>query len=105
METTLTKNSVVTETEIFCHHCGDKCEEVLKSFGHDFCCQGCVTVYDILSSNGMEKYYSLEKNLPITPDENGNVKLPELKKGAWQIYLMWEDQKQQEYQMQWNIFK
>ncbi|MCH2208515.1 MAG: hypothetical protein MK132_21955 [Lentisphaerales bacterium] len=53
----------------------------------------------------MEKYYSLEKNLPITPDENGTVKLPELKKGAWQIYLMWEDQKQQEYQMQWNIFK
>lgn len=48
---------------------------------------------------------SLDQTITATPDENGTVKLPELKKGAWQIYLIWEDQKKQEFQMQWNIFK
>ncbi len=46
-----------------CHHCGDDCKP-----GHitldekDFCCQGCKTVYEILSENELEGYYDLEQS-------------------------------------------
>ncbi|MCM8528493.1 MAG: heavy metal translocating P-type ATPase metal-binding domain-containing protein, partial [Lentisphaeraceae bacterium] len=66
METLINKSCVVTEN-VFCHHCGEKCEETIHSSGYSFCCQGCVTVFDILASNGMEKYYSLENNPGVTP--------------------------------------
>lgn len=68
METALTEKSIATKTATYCHHCGEKCEDVLKGFGYDFCCQGCLTVYDILSSSGMEKYYCLEEKPGIAPE-------------------------------------
>lgn len=53
-------NSTAKETSE-CYHCGDSCaESTLKKEDKTFCCQGCLTVFDILSSEGMNEYYCYE---------------------------------------------
>ncbi|GAB5526854.1 MAG: heavy metal translocating P-type ATPase metal-binding domain-containing protein [Roseivirga sp.] len=50
-----------------CYHCGDACEaEKIVSDEKDFCCQGCKTVYEILSENELCNYYDLEESPGIT---------------------------------------
>ncbi len=50
-----------TETATNCYHCGDPCEsDKIVSDDKDFCCQGCKTVYEILSENELCNYYDLE---------------------------------------------
>jgi P-type Cu+ transporter len=45
-----------------CYHCGDSCEsQELHYDNKSFCCQGCITVYDILDKNNLSYYYELEK--------------------------------------------
>lgn len=52
--------------KLTCYHCGSDCpDEKLKTDDHSFCCDGCLTVYQILSGNGMEQYYKLN-NRPGT---------------------------------------
>lgn len=47
-------------TAVSCYHCGDPCaEEHRARDGHDFCCQGCEVVYDLLQESGLCDYYSL----------------------------------------------
>jgi len=42
-----------------CYHCDDSCEEeIVVADGHSFCCNGCKTVYQLLSENGLNQYYS-----------------------------------------------
>jgi P-type Cu+ transporter len=57
-----------------CYHCGlgiEKKDEVLFDEKH-FCCQGCKTVYEIFSLNGLTDYYTFEKAPGATPqDING----------------------------------
>lgn len=50
----------VTElTEVKCYHCGDACREEHRVHdGHDFCCQGCEVVYDLLNESGLCDYYA-----------------------------------------------
>jgi Cu+-exporting ATPase len=56
-----------------CFHCG------LKSTKKDeivfdeklFCCNGCKTVYEIFSLNGLTEYYSFEKSPGATPSDRG----------------------------------
>lgn len=46
------------KTDVVCYHCGDIVEN--RSFvldEHQFCCLGCQTVYQILSSNNLNSYY------------------------------------------------
>lgn len=44
-----------------CYHCGNDCEEeVLFLEDKTFCCQGCKSVYTILSQNNLCDYYSIE---------------------------------------------
>ncbi|MCM8531597.1 MAG: FixH family protein [Lentisphaeraceae bacterium] len=47
---------------------------------------------------------TLDQTLNI---QNGSKSftLPELKDGAWQVYLRWQDTKNKNYEMQWNIYK
>lgn len=46
-----------------CYHCGSPCEEeLLEADGKAFCCNGCKTVYEILSENELCTYYDLENN-------------------------------------------
>ncbi|MCU0446726.1 MAG: heavy metal translocating P-type ATPase metal-binding domain-containing protein [Microscillaceae bacterium] len=52
-----------TEVITRCYHCGEECkDEILHFDDKEFCCQGCQTVYEILSENGMCNYYDLSQN-------------------------------------------
>ena len=42
-----------------CYHCSEKCEDTILFDEKVFCCEGCKTVYDILSTNNMGEYYLL----------------------------------------------
>lgn len=47
-------------TKVNCYHCGDPCEaEHRVHDGHDFCCQGCEVVYDLLNESGLCDYYTI----------------------------------------------
>lgn len=53
---------VATKTliTVTCYHCGDPCaEEHRVHLGHDFCCQGCEVVYDLLNESGLCDYYTM----------------------------------------------
>jgi P-type Cu+ transporter len=69
-----------------CCHCGDKLPaRPLMSLGHNFCCQGCQTVYELLHESGMEEFYSLP--------ERSTGKGGEEKQGQW-AYLEHEEVRQ-----------
>uniref|UniRef100_UPI0030DBAE30 heavy metal translocating P-type ATPase metal-binding domain-containing protein n=1 Tax=uncultured Roseivirga sp. TaxID=543088 RepID=UPI0030DBAE30 len=54
----------IAKTETKCYHCGEDCLEGKLTYDeHNFCCNGCKTVYEILSSNDLCDYYSME-NMP-----------------------------------------
>lgn len=46
-------------TDVQCYHCGAFCEEIHWKDNKPFCCRGCETVYEILDSNNLCEYYSL----------------------------------------------
>ncbi|MFT7084549.1 MAG: Cu+-exporting ATPase [Vicingaceae bacterium] len=58
-------NNSATSVQIDnCYHCGYECiEDNIISEGKNFCCHGCLTVFEILSQNEMCDYYELE-NMP-----------------------------------------
>jgi Cu+-exporting ATPase len=50
-------------TETVCYHCGDSCTTgPIKSEDKNFCCQGCLLVYELLAGNNLCTYYDLNKN-------------------------------------------
>lgn len=51
-----------------CYHCGDDCSKTIIEFDEkNFCCNGCKTVYEIFSSNGLSYYYDLQSAAGATP--------------------------------------
>ncbi|MEO6282365.1 MAG: heavy metal translocating P-type ATPase metal-binding domain-containing protein [Dyadobacter sp.] len=57
------------ETRHACYHCGEECkDEVIHSDDHDFCCDGCLLVYDILKDNDLCRYYTIDGAQGISPD-------------------------------------
>jgi Cu+-exporting ATPase len=62
----ITHTDVVTETR--CFHCGELCEEIHWHDEKPFCCGGCETVYEILDSNNLCEYYSLNQRPGIKAD-------------------------------------
>ncbi len=61
----------VESAKAHCFHCGEQCEdEVIVQHQHQFCCSGCVTVYEILNENGLSDYYKFED----TPGESQRQK-------------------------------
>lgn len=53
-----------------CYHCGDECgKSNVKFDDKDFCCNGCKTVYEIFTSNGLSTYYEIEGKAGTTPNE------------------------------------
>ncbi|HXF09381.1 MAG TPA: heavy metal translocating P-type ATPase metal-binding domain-containing protein, partial [Desulfuromonadaceae bacterium] len=45
-----------------CFHCGEPCVSVEHSDGEkSFCCRGCLTVYELLSENGLGRFYDLNR--------------------------------------------
>jgi Cu+-exporting ATPase len=64
---------VQVSKNVRCFHCGQPCEETLWLSDKSFCCYGCKTVYEILDSNDLCEYYTLDKNPgnhinPVTKD-------------------------------------
>ena len=46
-----------------CYHCGQDCDSKAITAGDKhFCCQGCLSVYEILSKTGMCNYYEINRN-------------------------------------------
>ena len=56
-----------------CYHCGNNCDPKHPIVFDDkhFCCQGCQTVYEILSTNKLDKYYTYEQTPGARPEEAG----------------------------------
>ncbi|MCR9226684.1 MAG: heavy metal translocating P-type ATPase metal-binding domain-containing protein [Flavobacteriaceae bacterium] len=53
-----------------CYHCGDECGKSSVQFDDkDFCCNGCKTVYEIFTSNGLSTFYEIEGKAGTTPNE------------------------------------
>ena len=47
-------------TALPCFHCGLVCRDGSFALGEkSFCCQGCRTVFELLTKNGLEDYYKL----------------------------------------------
>lgn len=62
-----TSSSFDVGEEQACYHCGQPCRPgEFHRRDHDFCCEGCAVVYELLADSGMESYYELEKNPGIT---------------------------------------
>jgi Cu+-exporting ATPase len=58
-----------TDTRQVCYHCGETCrDEVIDFDSHPFCCDGCMTVYDLLKENDMCRYYAIDGAQGISPD-------------------------------------
>ncbi|MBT7615904.1 MAG: HAD-IC family P-type ATPase, partial [Calditrichaeota bacterium] len=65
-----------TAQEISCFHCGLPCQAGDPHIeGKYFCCNGCKTVYELLSKNDLCSYYNLESQPGATPDiEDSNAR-------------------------------
>lgn len=58
-----------------CYHCGDKIiGKPISKEDKDFCCSGCLTVYEILSDNGLDQFYEFNQQSGIKPATEGNAK-------------------------------
>ena len=54
-----------------CFHCGQKFDKERILFDDKlFCCNGCKSVYEILSMNKLGNFYELNKNAGVRPDQN-----------------------------------
>ncbi|MEQ9468058.1 MAG: heavy metal translocating P-type ATPase metal-binding domain-containing protein [Ekhidna sp.] len=73
--------------EVICHHCGDPCDESIKSDDHTFCCYGCRAVYELLEQSNLGQYYS------ETSQENKSIS--QVKAERKYAFLDNEDIKQQ----------
>lgn len=60
-----------TDKQLQCAHCGESCttEPILFS-GQAFCCNGCRMVFEILQTNKLDKYYSLNERPGINKRKN-----------------------------------
>lgn len=56
--------------DLTCYHCGNECVRGSVQFDDkDFCCNGCKTVYEIFTSNGLSTFYEIEGKAGTTPNE------------------------------------
>ncbi len=46
--------------DLSCYHCGDEIKTRIVYDAKSFCCNGCKTVYEIFSENGLASYYDLD---------------------------------------------
>lgn len=57
----------------YCYHCGNTCDDKPEKLEEKlFCCMGCKTVYELLSSCDMDNYYDLENHPGISPENFRN---------------------------------
>ncbi|MCR9172741.1 MAG: heavy metal translocating P-type ATPase metal-binding domain-containing protein [bacterium] len=78
-----------------CFHCGD--DIIGRTIVYDekqFCCNGCSTVYQLLSENNLDNFYAIEKGAGVKPKNANSHKyafldVPEIR----QKYVTYEDDK------------
>ncbi|TVZ46185.1 Cu+-exporting ATPase [Olleya sp. Hel_I_94] len=62
-------NEQIMESKV-CYHCGDNCTDTtILIKDKPFCCQGCKTVYEILSESDLTCYYDLQSSPGAIPKE------------------------------------
>lgn len=65
----ITAPQATHDTHHICYHCGEEClDEIHHADQHEFCCEGCVTVYDLLKESDLCQYYTIESAQGISPD-------------------------------------
>ncbi len=53
-----------------CFHCGNECDtNTIRIEDKNFCCNGCKTVFEIFSENGLTSYYDFQNNPGAIPEE------------------------------------
>lgn len=62
------KDPEISITEkLICYHCGEDCKDDEIKIGEKiFCCNGCKTVYELLDSNDLCTYYSIDETPGLT---------------------------------------
>ena len=62
-----------------CYHCGDQIigKPISKADKH-FCCNGCLTVYEILEENGLDQFYAINEKSGVKPDASRQSKFAAL---------------------------
>ena len=65
----IAKPEAVAAERPSCFHCGAPCPDASLAVGdHLFCCAGCRTVFEILDSNGLQRFYSLDAMPGVRPE-------------------------------------
>jgi Cu+-exporting ATPase len=60
-----------TKPLISCYHCGEIIENKITEYDrHEFCCEGCATVYDLLKENDLCQYYEIDGVNGLSPDHS-----------------------------------
>lgn len=78
-----------------CFHCGEDCVDdniVLEE--KDFCCEGCLIVYQLLIDNNLDAYYKLEKTPGSTINKDQNYQqyaYLDLKEAKEQLFDFYEN--------------
>jgi P-type Cu+ transporter len=58
----MSETAVRNNSKVSCSHCGDLCaDEHIEAHQKDFCCRGCLTVFELLHEAGLDAYYDAEK--------------------------------------------
>jgi Cu+-exporting ATPase len=53
-------------TDTNCYHCGASCRNVsVRQHGKNFCCRGCLSVFELLSEHGLGDFYSLNNTAGV----------------------------------------
>lgn len=62
---------ILKDTKLYnCFHCGDQCfEDSIKIEDKQFCCNGCKTVFEILSENKLNNFYNIKSEAGISQKE------------------------------------
>lgn len=61
------KTTLQPAADTACYHCGEPCDDVHVQFDDkSFCCTGCQTVYEILNTNDLCRYYDLDETAGIS---------------------------------------
>lgn len=53
------KSPVASTIPVPCFHCGTPSRDPVRAHEKTFCCHGCLTVFQLLTENGLDNFYSL----------------------------------------------
>lgn len=71
---TASKTISQTASTPACYHCGEDCKsELIRFDDHEFCCNGCKAVYDLLKGSDLCTYYEMGEAPGISPAENADA--------------------------------